>query len=197
MTFPNLGLPYPVPRTATPVSHAELAGYFVAGHIVSRGKRPGSRELLYTAAGIIGVENADGRAIIQHNWGNVSANLASYRGPFWLSPVAGQANQPIAFRAFDGHVSGAAAWWDLMYGSFRRVLQAAALGDSARMVAELYATHYVVGGSPAAYAAGAAHCSAGYRSEALFAGFYRSDVAAAALTVASVAGIAAIGVLYA
>ncbi len=190
MTWPDLGIPYPVPRAVTPLSSLELARWFAEGFAAVRGGREPDPKLAATAAGIIGVENAGGRAFVQYNWGNISANLATYRGPFWLSPVA-QPDQPIAFRAYSSHLEGATAWWALMFGHYLPVLQAAARGDGPGMVAELYRLGYVHGGSPRAYATAARAWSDRYRADGAFGSWGVSDVAALLLSSSAVAGLAA------
>lgn len=185
-----------VPRTATPLSEPDMAAMFALGHELATGRKAGSRRFLETALGIIGVENADGRAFIQHNWGNISCWPDS-PGPKWEHPVP-QEGQPATFRAYPSHDAGVRAWWRLMYRDpgHRRALEAAALGRPVQMVRALYASHYVVGGNARAYERGAAHWAEHYRRERLFARFgpYRSDwIGGAAVLVGSL-GCAAIGV---
>ena len=185
-----------VPRTVTPLSEPEMAEVFAVGHQLATGRRAGSRRLLETALAIIGVENANGRAIIQHNWGNISCRPGS-PGPKWMHPVP-QEGQPLTFRAYPSHEAGVTAWWRLMYRDpgHRRALAAAALGRPVAMVDALYDSHYVVGGSVRGYRRGAAHWSQHYREERLFAPFgpYRADWVGLAALAAGTVGVATIGV---
>jgi len=192
----QVDFPYMVERAATPLSEPDLAAEFVRGHELARGKRPGARKLLETAVAIICVENANGRAIIQHNWGNIMANLAWWRGPFWLHPVP-QEGQPLFFRAYATHDQGAAAWWRLMYRrQHRRALELAALGRPAEMVAALYASGYVFGGSKRGYRDAAVGWAEHYRRAGYFRelGPYAADVAGAVALGLGLIGTAAIGV---
>lgn len=184
-----------VPRTRTPLPEADMAAIFAHGHELATGRRAGSRRFLETALAIIGVENASGRSIIQHNWGNISCRPTS-AGPKWLHPEP-QEGQPVTFRAYPSHEAGVTAWWRLMYrGGHRRALEAAARGRPVEMVKALYASHYVVGGSQRGYERAAAQFAEQYRREGLFAGSgpYPADWVGALALAAGTLGIAAIGV---
>ncbi len=157
-----------VPRTATPLYGCELADMFEEGHRIARGRPIGSKRMAECALSIIGLENANGRAIIQYNWGNVSCTPATWAGPMWQHPTP-QTGQPLYFRAYGSHEEGCAAWWRLMYrGAHRRALEWAARGRPDLMVSALYASHYVVGGSQSAYRRNCCLFSEQYRREGLF-----------------------------
>lgn len=132
-----------LPLTATPLSVPDMAEWFVRGHELAIGHKPGSRALLYAALTIIGLENGNGRAIIQHNWGNISAGQY-WPGNVWAHPDP-QPGQPAYFRAFASHDAGCAEWWWLMYSRYPSVLRQAAASRPRKMVRELYAQGYVAG----------------------------------------------------
>jgi hypothetical protein len=160
-----------VPRTATPLYKRDLARMFANGHELATGRPIGSKRMAECALAIIGVENANGRAIIQYNWGNYSCTPTTWSGPMWQTPVP-QSGQPLYFRAYSSHEEGCAAWWRLMYrGAHRRALEMAARGRPDLMVDALYASHYVVGGSQSAYRRNACLFAKQYRRERLF--FFR------------------------
>lgn len=162
--------PYVVPRTATPLRGFALADAFCAGHVEATGYQLDKR-LGENALAIIGVENANGRAIIQHNWGNVSCTPRTWSGPMWQHPTP-QSGQPLYFRAYSSHLEGCSAWWRLMYrGAHVRALEFAALGRPDLMVDALYASHYVVGGSQSGYRRNAVLFARQYRREGLFGSF--------------------------
>jgi hypothetical protein len=160
--------PYLVERTATPLKPLAMAEAFEAGHYAVTGRHL-DKTLGENALGIIGVENAGGRAIIQHNWGNISCTPRTWGGPMWQTPTP-QSGQPLYFRAYPSHAEGCAAWWRLMYRrAHYPALQQAARGRPDLMVRALYESHYVVGGSPEGYRRNATLFAAQYRREGLFA----------------------------
>jgi hypothetical protein len=159
-----------VPRTATPLRGFELAQAFDDGHVAATGRHVDKR-LGENALAIIGVENANGRAIIQHNWGNVSCTPRTWSGPMWQTPTP-QSGQPLYFRAYSSHLEGCSAWWRLMYrGGHVRALEFAARGRPDLMVDALYASHYVVGGSQSGYRRNAVLFARQYRRAGLFGSF--------------------------
>jgi hypothetical protein len=137
---------------ATPLTVDEMAGIFAAAYEAQIGGAP-SRDLLRITMAIIGLENANGKAIIQHNWGNVMADAGwiSRGYPTWMHPKW-EPGQPMFFRAYPSHLVGARDWWRLMFKKFRPVLVAANEGDAKEAVAQLYKLGYVVGGSRTGYA---------------------------------------------
>lgn len=193
--WPDIGWPYPVPRIPTPLTPREMAPVFVDAHKAVTGSRPGSRQFLEAALSIIGLENGNGQYIIDHNWGNLAANLSTWTGPFWFHPEP-TADQPFAFRSYPSHERGAAAWWREMYRNWRPALEAAARGDVRGMVAELYAGGYVVGGSQKAYADTCVALAETYREEGIFnSGMpYRSDWIGIGAGFVGVTGAALVGV---
>jgi len=186
-----------VPRTATPLYGRDLARMFANGHELATGRPIGSRRMAESALGIIGVENANGRALIQHNWGNVSCTPRTWTGPMWQTPVP-QSGQPLYFRAYATHEDGCRAWWRLMYRGHRRALEMAALGRPDLMVDALYDSHYVVGGSQSGYRRNACRFAEQYRRERLFSWrglshYGRGDLVAVA---GGLVGTVAIGGLF-
>lgn len=157
-----------VPRTVTPLYGLDLARMFANGHEIATGTPIGSRRMAECSLAIIGVENANGRAIVQKNWGNYSCTPTTWSGPMWQTPSP-QSGQPLYFRAYASHEDGCSAWWRLMYrGRHRRALEMAARGRPDLMVDALYESHYVVGGSQAGYRRNACQFAEQYRRADLF-----------------------------
>jgi hypothetical protein len=189
---------YVVPMQPTPLGERAMAIQFVVSYMWVTGKKPGSRALLYNALAIIGVENASGAAIQNHNWGNIMASPYTWGGAAWPHPRPSP-GQPSFFRAYPDHDSGAEAWWRLMLRRYRPALERAAADDPVGMVRELYRLGYVVG-NQAAYERLAAQLAEGYKRIRLFegAGWLPADwvgAAAAAAGVVGVAGLVALGVI--
>jgi hypothetical protein len=99
--------------------------------------------LLATAASIIGVENAGGKAIQNGNFGNLTASDGDvWQNPYTSAPAA--SNVPAYFAAFDSLEAGATAWWKQMFRAYRSVLSCGLTGDTACAARELYRLGYVV-----------------------------------------------------
>lgn len=137
-----------VPRTSTSLTPAQMVQPLIDGHQVVAGQPP-TVTMLELVLGIIGLENANGRAIQNHNWGNVMAGPSwQQRGDYWhrcripevCKPHPGQ---PMYFRAHATHKDGAADFWRQLYNR-PSVLDAAIRGDVPAMVQALYETKYVV-----------------------------------------------------
>ena len=81
--------------------------------------------LMRSAFAIIGVENAGGRSIFNHNFGNQSATpdwIASGRDFYEL--VTRFEGQPTLWRAFATSAHGSTAWWRMMFRNFPSTLRA-------------------------------------------------------------------------
>jgi hypothetical protein len=108
-------------------------------------------------------ENARGRAIIQHNWGNLSSSGKS--GDFWRPPwfdlekveqmdepkrslyrgihermLKGQ--EPSAFRAFPSHEIGAIVWLERLRDRFPTILTASRQNSAVAMQDAIYQSGY-------------------------------------------------------
>ncbi len=130
----------------TPQEMGRGWGPFVLAHEDVAGAPP-SVQFLESVLSIIGVENAGGRSINNHNWGNIMAG-PSWRqaGNYWAHPSPTE-GQPAYFRAYPSHRAGARDFWRVIYKR-PGVLQGALAGDVPAMVRELYASRYVVASSP-------------------------------------------------
>lgn len=130
-------------RTATPLAMPDVArvGASTFAELFGRLVPPG---MLALCCAIVGIENGRGRAIIQHNWGNLSGD-----GPagYWVPPTT-PAGQPARFQAFESHEAGARAWWRLVARRYRSVLLAGYDNDPRLAVRELYRLGYVAPSSP-------------------------------------------------
>jgi hypothetical protein len=132
-----------VPRTATPLSMPDVARIGARTFASFAGRLP-TRGMLAILVGIIGLENAGGRAILQHNWGNISGE-----GPagYWTHPKP-TPGQPLKFRAYRSQDEGALAWWRLVLRRYRAVLERGDAHDPRGAVHQLYRLGYVVAMSP-------------------------------------------------
>lgn len=131
-----------VPMVRTSLSDAEVAFELRASYHEETGEDLPAR-LGRFALAVLAVENDHGRAIYDHNWGNVSGdswNGDKYENPGWEpgKPV------PQYFRAYPTHRDGARAWWALLRQRYGSVLRAGLLGDYGQGVNEMYRLHYVV-----------------------------------------------------
>lgn len=126
-----------LPRTLYPLSMVDVLRQGAAAFYALEQRLP-TRDELAILASVIGVENARGRAIVQHNWGNL-AHVGT-TGDWW-APSTIQAGQPQRFQAFPDHASGALAWWRLVRKPrFRAVLAAR---SAPALVEALYRSGYV------------------------------------------------------
>lgn len=192
------GLFWPVPMRATPLPIEGVADYLIAGYMVVTGVKPGSRALLRNTLAIIALENANGAAIQNHNWGNMQANPLTWKGPAWMHPSP-TPDSPLFFRQYPSHDAGVAAWWEMMIRQFPTVLRFAALDRPVEMVREMYRRGYVVGGDAKGYELHVGQLSEQYRREGMFRplGLLRSDYVGIGALAAGVAGVVVAGVLNA
>lgn len=153
-----------VPRQTTGLTARGMVGPFVRGHVLVAGLPP-AEVFLENILAIVGLENAGGAALNNHNWGNIMAG-SGWRAAhdYWPhpQPVSGQ---PTHFRAYSDHVQGAADFWRHIYKR-PSVLAAALRDDLPGMVRALYDTRYVVASSPGEaerYTAGAQRYRDEYR----------------------------------
>lgn len=128
-----------VPRERTPLSPAEMAPIFVRAYEGLTGEPP-SRSVAEIGLAIVGLENANGHSIWDHNWGNI---MWTGSGDYYEKKVA-KAGQPTKWRAEPDHDRGARSWWSLIFRKYRPVLDAAARGDARGAVSALYSGGYVV-----------------------------------------------------
>lgn len=152
-----------VPRTPTPLTRAEMAALFVPAYVERFGEKPDRNraELLLALAFL---ENANGAAIIQFNWGNVSvlpSESVSYWRPPWFDLAEVEAmpagpkkdrlldvhqrmvehKAPQAFRAMASHAAGLQRW----LGELERrptVLAAASSGDATAFAHAIFESRY-------------------------------------------------------
>jgi hypothetical protein len=152
-----------VARKLTPLSREETAARFASAYRAVFGIEPDRNraELLLALAW---VENANGASFICFNWGNLSvkpSESVAYWRPPWFDLAEVEAmpegakkarlldvhtrmlagTAPEAFRAFDSHEQGLAAWLELLK---RRpaILTAASSGDSTAFAHAIYSTKY-------------------------------------------------------
>lgn len=154
-----------VPATATPLSRDATAAAFLRAYIQLFGAEP-DRQRAELLLALIWLENADGQAIIQGNWGNLATRPSSggdYWRPSWFDlaeveampagakrdrllklharMVAGKA--PEAFRAFASTDEGLAAYLRfLAKPAMRPILEAASSGDAVAFAHAIFSTRY-------------------------------------------------------
>jgi len=152
-----------VARTPTPLTRDETAARFVPAYRAVFGANP-DRNRAEMLLALAWLENANGQAFIQFNWGNLSVR-PSDAVLFWRPPwfdlaevealpegskkarlldvharmVAGKA--PQAFRAYRSHEEGLAAWLRLLKDR-PSILAAATSGDPVAFAHAIYSTKY-------------------------------------------------------
>ncbi len=132
-----------VPKTPTPLTPRQMAKVFREG--AKRAGLPDDPVLLSALMGIIGIENANGRSIIQHNWGNIMATkgwIASGKD-FWGRPHS-DAGQPQGFRAYPTHNAGVDDFFRIITGKRHKgVLVPAKAGDPRAVGEALFDSNYI------------------------------------------------------
>lgn len=152
-----------VPRTATPLTRAEMAALFVPAYVERFGTAP-DRDRAELLLALAFLENANGAAIIQFDWGNLAvkaSDAVNYWRPPWFSLVDVEAmpegakkarlldlhqrmldgKAPAAFLALPSHAVGLQRW----LGELARrpsLLAAASTGDAQAFAAQIFATRY-------------------------------------------------------
>jgi len=152
-----------VARTATPLTRAEMAALFVPAYVERFGVEP-DRDRAELLLALAFNENANGSAIIDFNWGNVSvtpSDSVNYWRPPWFDLAEVEAmpdgakktrlldvhqrmvdgNAPSAFLALPSHAAGLQRW----LGELERrpsVLDAASSGDADAFAQQIFATRY-------------------------------------------------------
>lgn len=144
-----------VPATPTPLSPAETASAFIrAWAQVFPSAMPSRTEAEWLLA-LLWNENARGRAIIQHNWGNLSTRPSperDYWRPPWFDREKIEAmdeprrstmlsihermlrnEEPEAFRAWPDHETGALQWLSSLKRTFPSILRAARKNSAVAM----------------------------------------------------------------
>ena len=195
----------PEPRTPTPLDEPAMLAELAAAHEAERGA-PAPDEVLRGIGAIVAVENAHGRALNNHNWGNLMA------GPEWRETrphwpgTTRDPNQPTFFRSYPSHRAGARALWELLYRRYPAVIAAAASGHGTRIATALYTEQPQPDGArgfrfvsprrasePREYAAALEDIATRYRREGVTAGRPTDAWTAALATIigASAAGLAA------
>lgn len=157
-----------VPRTPTPLSRDATAALFLPAYQNVFGSEP-DRDRAELLLALLWLENANGQAIIQNNWGNLSArpsDAIDYWRPTWFDleevealPESTQAERakktrlrglhdrmvagtaPSAFRAFPSQAAGLDAWLRLL-ANRKVILDAASSGDPVRFAHAIYSSHY-------------------------------------------------------
>jgi len=153
-----------VPATATPLTASETAPAFLSAWAqVFDGAEPSRTEAEWLLA-LLWNENAKGRAIIQHNWGNLSTTASAdrdYWRPPWFDPAVFEAmdepkrslyrsihermlkgQEPSAFRAFPDHATGARAWVSALKRNFQAILKAARKNSAVAMQDAIFNSRY-------------------------------------------------------
>lgn len=151
-----------VPATVTPLSSAETAPAFLSAWANVFGGKPSITEAEWLLA-FLWNENAKGKAIVQHNWGNLSSSGQS--GDFWRAPWFDRAKveamdeprrtlylnihermlrgeEPSAFRAFPDHATGARTWLQRLRDRFPSILRAAKADSAVAMQDAIFDSGY-------------------------------------------------------
>lgn len=152
-----------VPRTVTALTRQQMAELFVPAYVELFGASP-DRDRAEMLLALAFIENANGAAIIQHNWGNVSvtpSDAVTYWRPPWFDLAEVEAmpesarkaryldvhqrmldhKAPQAFLALPSHAAGLKRW----LGELKRrpsVLAAASSGDANAFAQQIFETRY-------------------------------------------------------
>lgn len=185
-----------VPPTVTPLAASDTAPAFVSAWGDVLGGKPSRREAEWLLA-LLWNENARGKAIVQHNWGNLSTSGTS--GNFWRPPwfdaekIAAmpegskramyerlhermlQGKAPSAFRAFPSHEVGARAWLSALKRTFPRILRAAKKNSAVAMQDAIFESNYCTSPGCRTNAASYRSLRNEIRSRGLFAGLRSSS----------------------
>jgi hypothetical protein len=152
-----------VPATATPLASTETAPAFIRAWAIVFGTTPSRTEAEWLLA-LLWNENARGRAIIQHNWGNLSTH-PSRGGDYWRPPWFDRAKveameepqrsrylaihermlqgqEPEAFSGFADHETGARAWVSQLRRTFPSILKAAKKNSAVAMQDAVFQSNY-------------------------------------------------------
>lgn len=185
-----------VPATVTPLAPSETAPAFVDAWGEVLGGEPSRREAEWLLA-FMWNENARGKAIVQHNWGNLSSSGKS--GDFWRPPWFDlerveqmsepkrsmyrrihermlRGEEPSAFQAFPDHATGAAAWLRLLKRLKGGViLRAAKKNSGVAMQDAIFKSGYCASPACATNAASYRSLRNDIRAQGLFAGLRSSS----------------------
>lgn len=134
-----------LPRVSNSLTLPGVAASLTRGHLLERGRLP-HRNLLALAVAIVALENANGKAILQHNYGNIA--WVGQTPDWWVNPTAKE-GQPVRFAAYKSHDEGAHAWWDLMYRRYGPVLERGLAHKAREAVKRMYQLGYVANGQAA------------------------------------------------
>lgn len=154
-----------VARRPTSLTRAQMAKILAARYQALFGSPP-SQQLAELLLAQLSLENASGRAIQNHNWGNITTK-DSARVPFWrptwfdLSEIQARPDSPRksrdlnlhqrmlagkaprAFRAFNSHDAGADAYLEFLHRDrFFPIVKAAEQGDARRFAGAIFETGY-------------------------------------------------------
>lgn len=152
-----------VPRTPTALTRPEMAALFVPAYVLRFGELP-DRDRAEMLLALACMENANGKAIIQFNWGNVSvfpSDAIMYWRPPWFDLATIEAlpegpkkarlldfhqrmvdhKAPSAFLALPSHEAGLDRW---LHDLQRRptVLAAASAGDPIEFAHRIFDSKY-------------------------------------------------------
>jgi hypothetical protein len=154
-----------VPATATPLTRDATAALLVPAYVEVFGELP-DRNRAELLLALIWIENANGQAFIQRNWGNLSTKPSAgvdYWRPSWFDLAQVEAmpdgakkarlldlharmlakKAPEAFRAFASHPEGLRAWLRLLKSpGMRPLLEAASSGDAVAFAHAVFSTRY-------------------------------------------------------
>lgn len=130
-----------VARESTPLNPAEMLARIVEMYQETYGRTPTARAASWLLT-LLWHENAGGRAIQNHNWGNVMAG-PSWPGDKWEAPAHDE-GEPDFFRAYPTHEDGSNAWWKVLHrrdGTHLRIITAAERGDARAFFAAVTTPH--------------------------------------------------------
>lgn len=186
-----------VPATATPLAPEQTAPAFIRAWARVFPKSMPSRSQAEWLLALLWNENARGRAIIQHNWGNLSTH-PSRGGDYWRPPWFDRAKieamdeprrsqmlhihermlegqEPEAFRAWPDQETGARQWISSLKRTFPSILRASKKNSAVAMQNAVYGSNYCVSPACKTIAPSYRKLRADIRRQGLFAGLPSSS----------------------
>lgn len=130
---PDTTRPGQVPKVLTALSDRGIVDALSLGHGEALGTLP-SHPRLMMGWSHIALENAHGRALWNHNFGNISA-FGGWPGPYYVIRVQERIDGvwkwvDMKFRSYADSVTGAADYWRLMAGRYASALARFDFGDA-------------------------------------------------------------------
>lgn len=137
-----------VERRRTLLQREDIVMALHAGHIEALGGEPSSARLIMASAQVC-LETGNGRAMWNHNFGNITCAPSDGQDHFQLTAREGThadasktSLRRLCYVSYEHAGEGAAAYWSALAGRYARALAAFDRGDPAEAAATLRALGY-------------------------------------------------------